>query len=51
VIVVSHKLNIVHALDETVLLQDGAVRALGPSDEVLSILMGEARFASVAAKR
>jgi ABC-type protease/lipase transport system fused ATPase/permease subunit len=51
VVVVSHKLNVVHALDETLLLQDGAVRAHGPSDEVLSILMGEARVASVAGKR
>ena len=50
-IVVSHKLNVVHALDETVLLQDGAVRAHGPSDEVLSILMGETRVAAVAGKR
>lgn len=41
VIVVSHKLGIVQSLDKTLLLQDGAVQALGSSDKVLSILMGE----------
>ena len=39
VVIVSHKLGIVQALDRTLLLQDGAVRALGASDKVLSILM------------
>lgn len=39
VVIVSHKLGIVQSLDKTLLLQDGAVRAIGPSDKVLSILM------------
>lgn len=39
VVIVSHKLGIVQSLDKTLLLQDGAVRALGASDKVLSILM------------
>lgn len=40
-VVVSHKLNLVQRVDKTLLLQDGAVHAIGASDEVLSILMGE----------
>jgi len=43
VVVVSHKLGIVQQLDRTVLLQNGTVQAVGPSNEVLSILMGEHR--------
>ena len=39
VVIVSHKLGIVQSLDKTLLLQDGAVQALGQSDRVLSILM------------
>lgn len=41
VVIVSHKLGIVQSLDKTLLLQEGSVRALGPSDRVLSILMGD----------
>lgn len=43
VIVVSHKLGIVQQLDKTLLLQNGTIQAMGPSREVLSILMGEPR--------
>jgi PrtD family type I secretion system ABC transporter len=43
VVVVSHKLGIVQQLDRTLLLQNGTIQAIGPSREVLSILMGEPR--------
>jgi ATP-binding cassette subfamily C protein/ATP-binding cassette subfamily C protein EexD len=47
VVVVSHKLGIVQKLDKTLLLRDGAVQAIGPSAETLSILMAEARPAKM----
>ena len=40
-IVVSHKLGIVQSMDKTLLLQGGMVQAVGPSNEILSILMGD----------
>ena len=40
-IIVSHKLGIVQSMDKTLLLQNGTVQAIGPSDEILSILMGD----------
>ncbi|MEX2641953.1 MAG: type I secretion system permease/ATPase [Acetobacterales bacterium] len=40
-VVVSHKLGIVSNVDRTLLLEEGAMHAMGPSNEVLSILMGE----------
>jgi PrtD family type I secretion system ABC transporter len=43
VVIVSHKLGIVQQLDKTLLLQNGTVQAIGPSHEVLAILMGEHR--------
>jgi ATP-binding cassette subfamily C exporter for protease/lipase len=43
VVIVSHKLGIVQQLDKTLLLQNSTVQAIGPSHEVLSILMGEHR--------
>jgi ATP-binding cassette subfamily C protein/ATP-binding cassette subfamily C exporter for protease/lipase/ATP-binding cassette subfamily C protein EexD len=43
VVIVSHKLGIVQQLDKTLLLQNSTVQAIGPSNEVLSILMGEHR--------
>jgi PrtD family type I secretion system ABC transporter len=42
-VVVSHKLGIVQSLDKTLLLQNGTVQAIGPSSEILSILMGDNR--------
>jgi PrtD family type I secretion system ABC transporter len=42
-VIVSHKLGIVQNLDKTLLLQNGAVQAIGPSNEILSILMGDGR--------
>ena len=41
VVIVSHKLGIVQQLDKTLLLQNGTVQAIGPSNDVLSILMGD----------
>jgi PrtD family type I secretion system ABC transporter len=43
VVVVSHKLGIVQTLDKTLLLQNGTIQAMGPSNEILSILMGDGR--------
>jgi len=43
IVIVSHKLGIVQQLDKTLLLQNGTVQAIGPSHEVLSILMGDHR--------
>jgi PrtD family type I secretion system ABC transporter len=42
-VVVSHKLGIVQNLDKTLLLQNGTVQAIGPSNEILSILMSDGR--------
>lgn len=38
VVVVTHRMNVLSALDNLVVLQDGAVRAIGPRDEVLKSL-------------
>lgn len=40
IVIVSHKLGIVQQLDKTLLLQNGTIQAIGPSHEVLAILMG-----------
>jgi ABC-type protease/lipase transport system fused ATPase/permease subunit len=49
VVIVSHKLGLVRKLDKTLLLRDGGVQAIGPSGEVLSILMAENRVPLTAA--
>lgn len=39
VVVVTHRMNVLSALDNLLVLQDGAVRAIGARDEVLKSLM------------
>lgn len=39
VVVITHRMNVLSALNNLLVLQDGAVRAIGPRDEVLKSLM------------